>query len=119
MHSIDISVVIPTRNERENIEPLIARLSGTLPVGHAQVIFVDDSSDDTAAVIAKLAQTSALPVLVLHREPGERVGGLGGAVVAGLRLAEGRVAVVMDGDLTPLLDALAAVDRAERLAGGE
>ena len=83
MHSIDISVVIPTRNERENIEPLIARLASTLPVGQSQVIFVDDSSDDTAAVIAELAQTATIPVLVLHREPGERSGGLGGAVVAG------------------------------------
>ena len=52
VHSIDISVVIPTRNERENIEPLISRLAATLPVGRSQVIFVDDSSDDTAAVIA-------------------------------------------------------------------
>ena len=99
MQSIDISVVIPTRNERENIEPLISRLASSLPVGQSQVIFVDDSSDDTAAVIAELADTAPIPVLVLHREPGERSGGLGGAVVAGLRLAEGRVAVVMDGDL--------------------
>ena len=99
MHSIDISVVVPTRNERENVGPLIERLSAALPVGESQVIFVDDSSDDTARVIASIAENSSIPVLVLHREPGERVGGLGGAVVAGLRLAEGRVAVVMDGDL--------------------
>jgi len=99
VHSIDISVVVPTRNERENVGPLIERLSAALPVGESQVIFVDDSSDDTARVIASIAENSSIPVLVLHREPGERVGGLGGAVVAGLRLAEGRVAVVMDGDL--------------------
>ena len=99
MQSIDISVVIPTRNERENIEPLITRLASVLPVGASQVIFVDDSSDDTPAVIAAIAETAPLPVLVLHRHPGERTGGLGGAVVAGLRLCEGRVAVVMDGDL--------------------
>jgi putative flippase GtrA len=92
-------VVVPTRNERENVGPLIERLSAALPVGESQVIFVDDSSDDTARVIASIAEKSCIPVLVLHREPGERVGGLGGAVVAGLRLAEGRVAVVMDGDL--------------------
>jgi dolichol-phosphate mannosyltransferase len=99
VNSIDISVVVPTRNERENVGPLIERLSAALPVGASQVIFVDDSSDDTARVIASIAEKSRIPVLVLHREPGERVGGLGGAVVAGLRLAEGRVAVVMDGDL--------------------
>ena len=99
MHSIDISVVIPTRNERENIEPLVTRLAAALPVGASQVIFVDDSSDDTPQVIAAVADAAPIPVLVLHRQPGERTGGLGGAVVAGLRLCEGRVAVVMDGDL--------------------
>jgi dolichol-phosphate mannosyltransferase len=99
VHSIDISVVVPTRNERENVGPLIERLSAALPEGQSQVIFVDDSSDDTARVIASIAENSRIPVLVLHREPGERLGGLGGAVVDGLRLAEGRVAVVMDGDL--------------------
>jgi dolichol-phosphate mannosyltransferase len=97
--SIDISVVIPTRNERSNIRPLVARLSAALPAGCAEVIFIDDSTDDTPEVIAAIAQTTALPVLVMHRGPGERTGGLGGAVVAGLRLAAGRVVVVMDGDL--------------------
>jgi dolichol-phosphate mannosyltransferase len=99
LRSIDISVVVPTRNERANIGPLVSRLAATLPVGRSQVIFVDDSSDDTPQVIAAVADTAPLPVLMLHRTPGERTGGLGGAVVAGLRLCEGAVAVVMDGDL--------------------
>jgi dolichol-phosphate mannosyltransferase len=99
VQSIDVSVVIPTRNERENIGPLIERLTGVLPLGSAEVIFVDDSTDDTPQTIAAVAETAIFPVLTLHREPTERVGGLGGAVVAGLRLAEGRVVVVMDGDL--------------------
>jgi len=99
LQPVDISVVVPTRNERENIGPLLDRLSAALPVGASQVIFVDDSSDDTPEVIAAAAACASLPVMILHREPGERVGGLGGAVVAGLKVAEGRVAVVMDGDL--------------------
>jgi dolichol-phosphate mannosyltransferase len=117
VHSIDISVVIPTRNERENIEPLVTRLATALPVGTSQVIFVDDSDDDTPAVIAAIADTAAIPVLVLHRAPGERSGGLGGAVVAGLRLCEGRVAVVMDGDLQhppeTIPDLMGPIDRGE------
>ena len=117
MHSIDISVVIPTRNERENIEPLISRLAATLPAGASQVIFVDDSSDDTPSVIAAIAENAPLPVLVLHRQPGESTGGLGGAVVAGLRLCEGRVAVVMDGDLQhppeTIPDLIRPIDRGE------
>ena len=99
MQSIEVSVVVPTRNERENIEPLVDRLSAVLPIGSSEIIFVDDSSDNTPEVIASVSEGASLPVLMLHREPNERVGGLGGAVVAGMRLAEGRVVVVMDGDL--------------------
>lgn len=99
MQTIDISVVVPTRNERANIGPLIDRLSAALPPGRSEVIFVDDSTDDTPEVAVAAGQRASLPVLVMHRGPGERVGGLGGAVVAGMRLAEGQVVVVMDGDL--------------------
>ena len=113
MQTIDISVVIPTRNERENIAPLIARLSAALPAG-AEVIFVDDSTDDTPEVIAEVAETATLPVLTMHRGPGERIGGLGGAVVAGLRLAVGRVVVVMDGDLQHPPDSIPDADPAHR-----
>jgi dolichol-phosphate mannosyltransferase len=99
VETIDISVVVPTRNERENIGPLIDRLSACLPAQRSELIFVDDSTDDTPEVAAAAGQRASLPVLVMHRGPGERVGGLGGAVVAGMRLAEGRTVVVMDGDL--------------------
>ena len=94
-----ISVLVPTRNERDNIAPLIARLEAVLPLDSAQVIFVDDSSDDTPDVIRCVASASRLPVEVIHRTAGERTGGLGGAVVTGMRAADGAVVVVMDGDL--------------------
>ena len=94
-----ISVLVPTRNERDNIAPLLARLEAVLPLDSAQVIFVDDSSDDTPDVIRSVAGGSQLPVEVIHRAASERAGGLGGAVVAGMRAADGDVVVVMDGDL--------------------
>jgi dolichol-phosphate mannosyltransferase len=96
---IDISVVIPTRNERNNIHSLIRELSSTLADQAAEVVFVDDSTDDTPDVVAEIAKTSSLPIHVIHRGPGQRVGGLSGAVVVGLHQARGRIAVVMDGDL--------------------
>jgi dolichol-phosphate mannosyltransferase len=99
LQTIDVSVVIPTRDESANIGPLIDRLSAILPPGKSELIFVDDSTDDTPEVIAAVGETVSLPVSVIHRAPGERTGGLGGAVVEGLRSAAGRVAVVMDGDL--------------------
>ncbi|MFD1273953.1 glycosyltransferase [Streptomyces kaempferi] len=61
------------------------------------MVFVDDSTDDTPGVIVRAAQDCPFPVTVLHRE--RPTGGLGGAVVEGLRAATSDWIVVMDGDL--------------------
>jgi dolichol-phosphate mannosyltransferase len=91
------TVVIPTCNERENVPLLLNRLTQVLPPVDTQVVFVDDSTDDTPEVITAAAQQCPLPVQVHHRERG--VGGLGGAVVEGFKLARGDWIVVMDADL--------------------
>jgi glycosyltransferase involved in cell wall biosynthesis len=93
-----VSVVIPTRNEAQNIEPLVGRLQEQLPFA-AEIIFVDDSSDDTPAAVERAARQAAIDVRLIHRSPGEREGGLGGAVLAGLRAARGTWVCVMDADL--------------------
>ncbi len=93
-----ISLVIPTFNESANIGELLARLAEALPADEPfEVIFVDDSTDDTPAVIAEAARCSRLAVSVHHRESPE--GGLGGAVTLGLRYAAAPWIVVMDADL--------------------
>ncbi|HET7041458.1 MAG TPA: glycosyltransferase, partial [Gemmatimonadales bacterium] len=90
---------MPTRNEAGNISELLVRL-GRLPAGVlGEVIFVDDSDDGTPAAIAYLAPSVDFPVAVIHREPGERTGGLSGAVVEGFRRARGAWLGVMDADL--------------------
>ena len=91
------TIVIPTYNERDNIATLLRRLSAVLPASDTEIVFVDDSSDDTPAVIRAAAGTCPIPVTVHHREKG--AGGLGGAVVEGMRLARGAWIVVMDADL--------------------
>ena len=54
-----ISLVIPTFNESGNIEELLARLTEALPAqAPCEVIFVDDSTDDTPAVITQAARSS-------------------------------------------------------------
>jgi dolichol-phosphate mannosyltransferase len=63
------------------------------------VLVVDDSDDDTAEVVRSLAPSTLVPVDVLHRPVGERSGGLGGAVLAGLRASDSQYVVVIDGDL--------------------
>ena len=94
-----VSLVVPTRNEAGNVTELLARLE-RLPAGVlAEVIFVDDSDDDTPAVIHRVASESLLEVRVVHRGRGARSGGLSGAVVEGFRIATGDWVCVMDADL--------------------
>lgn len=93
-----VSVIAPTRNEAANIAPLVARLERVLPDG-SEIVFVDDSDDDTPAVIESMASRSRCPIRLIHRPPGQRAGGLGGAVVAGLRTARSAWDCVMDADL--------------------
>ncbi|TML25721.1 MAG: glycosyltransferase family 2 protein [Actinobacteria bacterium] len=91
------SIVIPTFNEGANIVPLLARLSAVLPATDTEIIIVDDSTDDTPAIVRSAARTCPIPVRLHHRA--EPTGGLGGAVVEGLRMAQGVWLVVMDADL--------------------
>ena len=41
-----ISIVVPTFNEKGNINPLLERIDKALPGIDYEVIFVDDSTDD-------------------------------------------------------------------------
>jgi glycosyltransferase involved in cell wall biosynthesis len=95
-----LSVVVPTRNEAPNVGLLEQRLSSALEgtSDSWELIFVDDSDDETPEVVTGLTN-AARPVRLLHRQPGDRPGGLGGAVQEGFKLARGTVLVVMDADL--------------------
>ncbi|MEV6679394.1 glycosyltransferase family 2 protein [Streptomyces erythrochromogenes] len=93
-----VTLIIPTFNEAGNIAELLRRLGEALPADRScAVLFVDDSTDDTPAVIEKAAADQPFPVSVLHREVAE--GGLGGAVVEGIGRADTDWIVVMDADL--------------------
>jgi len=82
----EVSIVIPTFNETDNIAELLDQLSRELsPDLPAEIIFVDDSTDDTPEVIVAVARLAPVPVR-LHRRV-RPTGGLSGAVVQGMRLA--------------------------------
>ena len=104
-HSLahDLCVVIPTRNERDNILPLLDSLQNALHDLRVQVIFVDDSDDDTPEVIKDAARTvgsSLLHIQLEHRSAGdERTGGLATAVVHGMSRAQAAYIAVLDADL--------------------
>ena len=93
-----LTVVVPTRNEASNVTALLERLGEALAGERAEVLFVDDSDDGTPDLV-RAHRGRALSVGLLHRRPGRRVGGLGGAVAAGLRAATGEYVRVMDADL--------------------
>lgn len=102
-----VTVIVPTRNERDNVRPLVdAVAEATIELRAAgrpvDVLFVDDSDDDTADIVRAVAADPLrlhMPVAVMHRTDAERWGGLGGAVVDGFAVASGSLAVVIDGDL--------------------
>jgi|HubBroStandDraft_4_1064222.scaffolds.fasta_scaffold02409_4 dolichol-phosphate mannosyltransferase len=109
-----LSVIVPTRNEASNIEPLLARLEDVLASIDAEVLVVDDSDDATPEIARQIATRSALPIRVHARLPGQRSGGLGGAVLVGFNEALAPVCVVMDADLQhppELLGTLLGVSR--------
>lgn len=91
-----LSIVVPCFNEKPNIEPLLREIDKALAnVVEYETVFVDDSSDDTPALLAEIAQKDPR-VRYLHRE---NKGGLASAVVDGFALAKGDVIAVMDADL--------------------
>src|SRR5919197_3108405 len=95
----ELSLVIPTRNEAGNIEPLLMRIHQALKGIAAEVIFVDDSADETPDVIHKLQEWFPLPIKLIHRAQENRKNGLGGAVVEGFQAGHGAWMGVMDADL--------------------
>lgn len=95
-----LTVVLPTYNEAENIRPLTAEL-WSLPLDDLRVLIVDDDSPDgTGRLADDLAAHNPARLRVIHRR-GER--GLGTAYITGFReaLAEGAQAVAqMDADFS-------------------
>lgn len=92
-----VTVIVPTFNERDNVAELVARTAAALAEREVEILFVDDSTDDTAAEVERVAATAPLPVRVIHRA--DNTGGLSGAVVVGLGAAAHDLCIVMDGDL--------------------
>ena len=93
-----VTLIIPTRNEAENIAPLLERIAQATKELSLELLFVDDSSDHTPNMIKLLGQKYPLPVRVLERTPAEQ-NGLTGAIIDGMKLARGEWVCVMDADL--------------------
>jgi dolichol-phosphate mannosyltransferase len=92
----ELSVVVPTYDERDNIEELVRRLDRALAGIRWEVLFVDDNSaDGTAELVRTLAQADSR-VRCIHRI-GRR--GLASACVEGMLAGAAPFVAVMDADL--------------------
>lgn len=91
-----ISVVIPARNEAENIVTLVEDIDRALtPLGDFEIIVVDDAStDNSVQVLTDRAAT--MPHLRVLRH--DRSGGQSAAVHSGVMAARGAVVCTLDGD---------------------
>jgi dolichol-phosphate mannosyltransferase len=113
MRSDEVTVVVPTYNERENLEGLV---QAVLPFGY-RLLIVDDGSPDGTGTLADTLAAAHRLVEVVHRPVKE---GLGPAYAAGFEYAQTKEAQViceMDADfshdptdLPRLVDAVASGD---------
>ncbi|HEY5653153.1 MAG TPA: polyprenol monophosphomannose synthase [Pontiella sp.] len=85
MNVIDTLVIIPTYNEKENIEKMASAVLNASE--HADILFVDDNSPDGTGQMAKALSEKHDRVHVLHRNSKD---GLGRAYIAGFKWALAR-----------------------------
>ncbi len=91
-----LSVIVPTFNERDNVTTLYRRLEATFAGIAWEVVFVDDNSPDgTWDVVRGLARTDTRVRCI--RRIGRR--GLSGACIEGILAASAPYAAVIDADL--------------------
>jgi dolichol-phosphate mannosyltransferase len=92
----ELSIIIPTRNECRNVEPMIAGLAHALGAIRWEAIFVDDDSPDgTIIAVKEVAQRD--PRIRGVRRLKRR--GLAGAVIEGMLSSAAPFIAVMDGDM--------------------
>jgi dolichol-phosphate mannosyltransferase len=92
----ELTVVVPTFNERDNVRELIRRLDSTLTGCRWEVVFVDDDSpDDTAELVREIATTDYRVRSI------QRIGrrGLSSAAIEGMLSSSAPFLAVIDGDL--------------------
>ena len=94
--AIELTVVVPTFNEVDNVEPLIQLLGAALEGIEWEVICVDDDSPDgTAAKVRQIGQRN--PRVRCIQRIGRR--GLSTAAIEGMLASSAPYLAVIDGDL--------------------
>ncbi len=92
----ELTIVVPTFNERDNIRPLVDLLERALPKITWEVVFVDDDSPDGTAREVRALAREKMNVRLIQRI-GRR--GLAGACIEGILSSVAPLVAVMDADL--------------------
>lgn len=101
------SVVIPARNEQNNILKLITKLENQTVKIDEIIIVNDNSNDNTPKIISELSETYANIKLVnLNAEPPEGWIGKSWAVWKGVQAAQGETMILLDADVEPSEEAV-------------
>ena len=98
MRRPEVSIVVPTYREADNLRPLVEGVLGSLagsPWSAEMIIVDDDSGDGSGEVIEELAEQWPVRIIVRRQERG-----LSSAVIRGLGEATGQLLVCMDADLS-------------------
>jgi dolichol-phosphate mannosyltransferase len=119
-----VSVVIPCRNEAQNLPPLLDEIGRAMAGRDFEVVVVNDgSTDDTAATLAAEAKRHAFPVRQVRHAASA---GQSLSLRSGIFAAKGDVIATIDGDgqndpayLPILVDALLEGGPATGLAAGQ
>ena len=92
----ELSVIVPVRDEAENIAPLIAEIEAALGgSGPFEIVYVDDGSrDETPARLRAIRAANPRLVVVRHKESC----GQSQAVATGVKFARGAIIATIDGD---------------------
>lgn len=103
---LELSLILPTYNERENLRTLFARIDRALTGCRFEVILVDDDSPDKTWAAAHEFQEQYPWLRVICRRSAR---GLSSAVICGFRHACGKILGVMDADLQHDVDVVPAL----------
>ena len=118
-----ISIVIPCRNEAENLAFLLDEVDRAMTGTEYEVLVVDDGSTDGTGVVLKERIAAGRPLRHIRHD---RSAGQSAAVRSGMLAARGAIVVTMDGDgqndpayLPRLAEALEAAGPSVGIAAGQ
>jgi glycosyltransferase involved in cell wall biosynthesis len=121
---MEISVVMPSYNDKPTITKTIERVKESLPYGR-EIIIVDDGSTDGSRDILKGIKEEGIKIIFHERNIGK-----GGAIRTGFAEAKGDIVIIQDSDLEydpseipmliqPIKDGVADAVFGSRLTGGK